>query len=79
MKLVIQSQRDERTLKWLIEHVGSAEVARACGLLAGARKPYPSNIAKVLGLTLPRSLACPTKEQAKVQIAEILKLLGERS
>jgi hypothetical protein len=79
MTLVIQSQRDERTLKWLIEQVGCAEVARARGSLAGARRPYPSNIAKALGLSPPRSLACPTPEEARTQIAAILKILGERS
>jgi hypothetical protein len=79
MELVIQSKRDERTLRWLIEQVGSAEVARACGLLAGARRAYPSNVAKALGLSPPRSLSCPTPEEARSQLAEILALLGARS
>ena len=61
MEFVVESKRDQRTLAWLIAQVGESEVAAACGRLVGARRAYPSNAAKVLGLVLPASL---TKNQA---------------
>ena len=77
MKLVVQSKRDLRTLAWLIRQVGPVEIARACSTLKGARRPYPSNIAKVLGLSPPRSLACPNAEQVRSHLASILALLRD--
>ena len=47
--MIIQNERDERAAAWLIEKFGAEAVADAESRLAGARKPYPSNIAKVLG------------------------------
>ena len=54
--MIIQNERDKRTAAWLIEQVGAEALAEAETRLQGARKPYPSNLAKVLGLTLPDSL-----------------------
>ena len=54
--MIIENERDERTAAWLIEQYGAEAVAEAETRIAGARKPYPSNIAKVLGATLPEAL-----------------------
>ena len=48
--MIVQNERDERTAAWLIEQVGAEALAEAETRLQGARKPYPSNLAKVLGL-----------------------------
>ncbi len=47
--MIIENERDERTAAWLIEQYGAEAVAEAETRISGARKPYPSNIAKVLG------------------------------
>ena len=47
--MIIDNERDRRTAAWLIETYGEEAVAEAETRIAGARKAYPSNIAKVLG------------------------------
>ena len=47
--MITENERDRRTAAWLIENYGAEAVAEAETRIAGARKPYPSNIAKVLG------------------------------
>ena len=75
MEFVVESKRDQRTLAWLIAQVGESEVAAACGRLVGARRAYPSNVAKVLGLVPPASLANTTSEDAKAHLQAIRQLL----
>ena len=48
--VVVLSKRDERVLAWLIAQVGEDGITEACSRLMGARRSYPSNIAKALGL-----------------------------
>ena len=76
MEFICESDRDKRTLHWLVAQIGEAEVAAACQRLVGARRAYASNVAKVLGLVPPRELAYPTPEQVKAHIAAIWKVLG---
>ncbi|MEF1504662.1 cryptic plasmid protein A [Neisseria gonorrhoeae] len=54
--MITENERDRRTAAWLIETYGAEAVAEAETRIAGARKPYPSNIAKVLGASLPEAL-----------------------
>lgn len=70
MEVILQSNRDRRTLEWLIKQVGEAAVGQACSKLDG-RRPYVSNIAKVLGLKPPESLQRPTREEVASHLAEI--------
>lgn len=53
MKLIVESTRDQRVLDWLVRQVGQEAIANACMQLAGARRAYVSNIAKVLKLCPP--------------------------
>ena len=76
--MIIQNERDKRTAAWLIEQVGAEALAEAETRLQGARKPYPSNLAKVLGLTLPESLKRTDSETARWHLAEMMKVLDER-
>lgn len=78
MSLVIESERDRRVLEWLISQVGETTVADACGRLAGTRKAYVSNIAKVLGIPVPSNLALTPKEDAKKYLEAIQKLLNSQ-
>ncbi|MGB7990797.1 MAG: cryptic plasmid protein A [Candidatus Methylophosphatis roskildensis] len=75
MNVIVESERDRRTLAWLIEQVGQNAVERACANLGGKRKPYPSNLAKILGLVPPESLCRPSPVQVKLYLAEMRKLV----
>lgn len=76
MNIILESERDRRTLACLIEQVGEEAVERVCEQLAGKRKPYPSNLAKALGLIPPESLSRPTRAEAQNYIKALHKLLG---
>jgi len=76
MKPLILSRRDERVMEWLINQVGQEAVDRACTQLAGMRKPYPSNLAKLLGLTVPEGLASTPKDEARERIEQLRAILG---
>lgn len=78
MGVIIQNERDKRTAAWLIEQVGAEALAEAETRLQGARKPYPSNLAKVLGLTLPESLKRTENAAARQKLAELRRMLDER-
>ncbi len=77
--VVIESKRDQRVLDWLVEQVGHEAVAHACSKLAGSRKAYPSNIAKVLGLDPPSLLKLACEADSRRHLAEIARLLAVRS
>lgn len=76
MNLIIESNRDQRILDWLVAQVGEEAVANACKQLAGARKLYVSNIAKVLCLCPPIELAVASREDAQRHLEVIHKILG---
>jgi hypothetical protein len=73
--MIIDNERDERTAAWLIEQYGAEAIAQAESQLAGARKPYPSNIAKILGAELPESLKRTEKAAAREKLAELRRML----
>ena len=76
--MIVQNERDERTAAWLIEQVGAEALAEAETRLKGARKPYPSNLAKVLGLTLPESLKRTENAAARQKLAELKNIIEKR-
>ena len=76
--IIVESTRDERTLKWLVDQVGEERVAEACRRLRGRRRPFPSNLAKELGLKPPSALALARPEEARAHIAAIAELLWVR-
>lgn len=76
--MIVQNERDERTATWLIEQVGEEALAEAETRLQGARKPYPSNLAKVLGLTLPESLKRTENAAARQKLAELKNIIEKR-
>ena len=75
MDVILETERDRRTLAWLIQQVGEPALERACATLAGRRKCYPSNLAKCLGLVPPESLARPSPEQVQAYLKDIRGLL----
>ena len=73
--MIIENERDERTAAWLIEQYGTEAVAEAETRISGARKAYPSNIAKVLGVTLPEALKRTENAAARQKLAELRRML----
>jgi hypothetical protein len=75
MNVILETERDRRTLAWLIQQVGEPALQRACATLAGRRKCYPSNLAKCLGLVPPESLVRPSSEQVQAYLNDMRALL----
>ncbi|KAB2937412.1 MAG: cryptic plasmid protein A [Rhodocyclaceae bacterium] len=78
MAVVVESPRDERVLRWLIDQAGVAAVEDACMRLAGSRRAYVSNIAKILGLQPPKDLELASRENAERHLAAINRILGRK-
>jgi hypothetical protein len=76
VQIVMESERDSRVLGWLVERAGEDAVASGCFQLAGRRRAFPRNVAKVLGLSQPKVLALASPESAAAHMAAIAKLLG---
>lgn len=72
---IVTSSRDQRVLDWLVSKVGQEAVFGAISKLAGARQPFPSNIAKVLGITVPKDLAIAPKEEVLERVGELKRIL----
>ena len=69
--VLVLNARDKRAIAWMIEQVGFVAVQEACGRLAGRRRLYPTNLAKVLGLTIPDSVVITPASAALEQIREL--------
>ena len=74
-RMIVENERDRRTATWLIETYGAEAVAEAETRIAGARKPYPGNIAKVLGATLPEAIKRTENAAARQKLAELRRML----
>ena len=71
--LLIDSDRDRRTLAWILSQVSADQVREAVqAVQAQGRKPYVSNTAKVLGLVVPANLARTPDPVAKEHIAGLM-------
>lgn len=79
--VLLVNDQDRRTLSWLLDRVGPDEITRAVHLLAGQRKPYLSNIAKVLSVDLPKHLAVapPGAHRERLQAAKTMLLASAAS
>ena len=73
--VIVANERDKRALTWLRAQVGDDAIRDAVGRLAGARKPYVSNLAKILGLTIPESTEVADDEVARRYLAKIQTML----
>nr|SBM85638.1 protein A [Neisseria gonorrhoeae] len=77
--MITENERDRRTAAWLIETYGAEAVAEAETRIAGARKPYPSNIAKVLGASLPEALKRTENAAARQKLAGLRRMLDGKA
>jgi len=77
--ILLLNDRDRRTLAWLRSQVSDEAIAAAVERLVGARRPFVSNVAKVLGLIVPEGMDRSTREEALRHLAAIrakLKSVG---
>ena len=77
-QIIVENERDRRTLQWLIDTVGQDAILDAIQRIHGNRRPYVSNVAKVLGVTPPKDLEIADRETALRHLEAIRKQL-ERS
>lgn len=78
--VIVLNARDERAIAWLIDQAGFDAVQQACGKIAGNRKLYPTNLARILGLSIPQSVVVTPVSEARDRVRELLALLsGNRS
>lgn len=75
-KPLVTNSRDQRVLDWLVSQVGKEAVLGAITKLAGARQPFPSNIAKILGIKIPKDLAIAPKDEVLVRVGELKRVLA---
>lgn len=79
LDVVVVNDRDRRSLAWLVQQVGEQAVADAVKRLSGLRRPYATNVAAVLGLTLPRAVALAAADSPNrlVLAAKLAALRGQ--
>lgn len=77
-KVIIESRRDQAMYDYLVKLVGDKNIENALKQLAGDRKPYLSNLFKVLNVDVPDSCMFEpaSKEVALKSINEMQKLLN---
>lgn len=76
MEPIVETKRDQRVLDWMASQVGHQAIADACVKLAGARRAFPSNLAKLLGLSPPKELALASPEDVEAHLRTIRQILG---
>lgn len=74
-EIILACDRDRRTLAWLREEVGDVAIIDATSRLAGNRKLFVSNIAKVLGVKVPDRLAVTDSTTAQQHTSRLLAKL----
>lgn len=77
--IIVNTARDKRALEYLLAECGSEAVERACVRLAGQRKTYVSNIAKVLGVMIPDDVGITPRDEAREKLAHLKAILKGRS
>lgn len=73
---IVTNSRDQRVLDWLVSQVGQEAVLGAITNLSGARQPFPSNIAKILGITVPKDLAIAPKDEVLERVGDLKRILA---
>lgn len=76
--LIIENARDERAFEWLIKTVGEEKILWAIANLHQNKKPYLTNIIKILGLTVPGSVLCTPVGAARENLNQILAFLDKK-
>lgn len=78
---LLTNDRSRREWAWLVSKVGAEAAKTALASISGGQRPYPLNVARKLGLELPKELAdAPpsSPEVAKAHLSAIREKLGLR-
>ncbi|WP_165987862.1 cryptic plasmid protein A [Caballeronia sp. SBC1] len=78
LDIIVESERDQRTLDYLISTCGFARVRGAREKLPGETRPYVSNLAKFLGVTIPIEVLATPQSEARQHITELKERLAKR-
>lgn len=76
--VLMLNERDEREVAWLIDQAGFDAVQQACEKIAGNRKLYQTNLAKILGLSIPQSIIVTPVSEARGRVRDLLILVSSR-
>lgn len=85
LPVIVETDTDKRCLRYIVDLYGKKSVLEACDKLPGSRKPYISNIIKIMNITIPEAIKTPTdhklsaqkRESAKQNIANARKMLED--
>lgn len=76
--VIIESDRDRRTLDYLVQTCGIDRVRRARYELPGRTRSYVSNLAKALGITVPEDIIITSREDGRRHLDDLKALLREK-
>ncbi|MGF6410042.1 hypothetical protein OKW37_001712 [Paraburkholderia sp. MM5482-R2] len=76
VEVILLTDCDRRTYDYLVSECGFTRVSKAIEQLPGRRRPYVSNIAKILGVTIPESVVITPREAGREHLARLKKLLS---
>ncbi|NYH24186.1 hypothetical protein [Paraburkholderia bryophila] len=76
--VLVETPKDERCLSYLVSKKGEDAVCDAVAQLAGNRKPYVSNIARILGVEFPDSVQLTPQEEGRARLRDIKAILTKK-
>ena len=77
MEPLLTNDRARREWAWLCQRVGESAARAAIARLPGQRKPFPLNIARVLGLRLPPPEQLPPVPEPPLPPDEVRRRIAE--
>jgi len=75
--VVVESERDRRTLLFLVETCGRQEVIQAAGKLPGRTRPWVSNLAKILSVVVPEAVVITPRAVGREHLQSIKEILSK--
>lgn len=76
--VLVETLKDERCLSYLVSQKGEEAVRDAVTRLAGNRKPYVSNVARILGVKFPDSVEITPQEVGRARLRDIKAILKNK-
>ena len=76
--VLVETLKDKRCLSYLVSQKGEEAVRDAVTQLAGNRKPYVSNVARILGVEFPDSVKITPQEEGRARLRDIKAILTKK-
>jgi hypothetical protein len=76
--VLVETPKDERILEYLVAEKGEEAVRSAVGQLAGHRRPYVSNIVKIMAIEIPDDVVITPRDEGLVHLESIKQLLRKK-